>query len=343
MNAVAQLFDHARRFEGRAWLHGIGPGVLASAIVALAATSLSEHYGASAMLFALLLGMAVNFLSVEGRCVPGIAFASRHVLRWGVALLGMRITFSQVTQFGWTPLLIVVISVAATIGFGYAMARVFDLHRHFGLLSGGSVAICGASAAMALAAAFPHHEKKEHALIFTVIGVSTLSTVAMVLYPVIARVLDLDAHQAGVFLGATIHDVAQVVGAGYGMSQETGDTATVVKLLRVAMLLPVVFLVTLGLRWREPKDSRRTGTPLLPGFAVAFALLMLINSTGWVPGPVRHFANDASRACLVMAISAIGMKTQLKDIATVGWRPIALMLGETVFLALLVIGLMRVL
>lgn len=342
MSAVAHIVDQARRFEGRAWLQGIGPGVLASAIVALAATSLSEHYGASAMLFALLLGMAVNFLSVEGRCVPGIAFTSRQVLRWGVALLGMRITLAQVTQFGWGPLLIVVISVAATIGFGYAMARAFGLHRHFGLLSGGSVAICGASAAMALAAAFPHHEKKEHALIFTVIGVSTLSTVAMVLYPVVARLLGLDAHDAGVFLGATIHDVAQVVGAGYGMSQVTGDTATVVKLLRVAMLLPVVFLVTLGTRWGD-SGARRTGTPLLPGFAIAFAVLMLINSTGWVPGAVQNLANDASRACLVTAIAAIGMKTQLKDVATVGWRPIALMLGETVFLAVLVIGLMRLL
>jgi uncharacterized integral membrane protein (TIGR00698 family) len=205
------------------------------------------------------------------------------------------------------------------------------------------VAICGASAAMALAAAFPHHEKKERALIFTVIGVSALSTVAMVLYPVVARLLDLDAHDAGIFLGATIHDVAQVVGAGYGMSQETGDSATVVKLLRVAMLLPVVFLLTLGLRWGQPRGSRQTGTPLLPGFALAFAVLMLINSTGWVPGVVQHVANDASRACLVTAIAAIGMKTQLKDVATVGWRPIALMLGETLFLAVLVIGLMRVL
>ena len=341
MIAVAQLVQQARRFEGRAWLQGIGPGVLASGIVALAATSLSEHYGASAMLFALLLGMALNFLSVDGRCVPGIAFTSRTVLRWGVALLGMRITLAQVTQLGVTPLIIVVVSVAATIGFGYAMARVFNLHRHFGLLSGGSVAICGASAAMALAAAFPHHEKKERALIFTVIGVSTLSTVAMVLYPVIARFLGLDEQDAGIFLGATIHDVAQVVGAGYGMSQATGDTATVVKLLRVAMLLPVVFLVSLGLRWGHGAQS--TGTPLLPGFAVGFAALVLVNSTGWVPGVVQHAANDVSRACLVTAIAAIGMKTQLRDIATVGWRPVALMLGETVFLALLVVGLMRLL
>ncbi|HKY92540.1 MAG TPA: putative sulfate exporter family transporter [Nevskiaceae bacterium] len=322
--------------------HRYGPGLVASGIVAIAATSLSEHYGASAMLYALLLGMAVNFLSVEGRCVPGIALAAKSVLRLGVALLGMRLTLDQVVQFGWGPLLIVVASVATTIGVGYAMARVFGLHRHFGLLSGGSVAICGASAAMALAAAFPSHEKKERALIFTVIGVSTLSTAAMVLYPLLARALGFDDLEAGLFLGATIHDVAQVVGAGYGMSQATGDTATVVKLMRVALLLPVVVMISLGLRIGQPAP-KGDAAPLLPAFAVGFAVLMLINSTGWVPVAVQDAANVASRACLVTAIAAIGMKTQLKEIVTVGWRPVALMLGETVFLAALVIGLMRLL
>lgn len=323
------------------WLDRQLPGLLACVIVAVAATWLSEHYGASAVLFALLLGMAVNFLSDDGRCVQGIALGARGVLRIGVALLGMRITLGQVTQFGWTPAIIVVASVAATIGFGFLGARLFGFHRHFGLLSGGAVAICGASAAMALAAALPGHEKKERALIFTVIVVSTLSTVAMVLYPLLAQKLGFDARQSGLFLGATIHDVAQVVGAGYGMSRETGDVATMVKLLRVAMLLPVVFLISLGLRWKG--DAQAAAGPLLPGFAVAFALLVLLNSTGLVPTLLQHAAGEASRWCLVTAIAAIGMKTQLKEITTVGWRPVALMFGETLFLALLVLGLMALL
>lgn len=306
--------------------------------MALAAGSLSDHYGASAMLYALLLGMAVNFLSVEGRCVPGIALAARGALRLGIALLGLRITLGQVTQFGWAPLAIVVASMAATIGFGFVGARLFGFHRHFGLLSGGSVAICGASAAMALAAALPDHEKKERALAFTVIGVSVLSTVAMVLYPLVAQRLGLDLQQAGLFLGATIHDVAQVVGAGYSVSRETGDVATMVKLLRVAMLLPVVLLVSLSLRARSHPGVAQP--PLLPGFAVAFAALMLLNSTGWVPGALQHAAGEASRALLLVAIAAIGMKTQLREVAAVGWKPVALIVGETVFLAALVIGLM---
>jgi uncharacterized integral membrane protein (TIGR00698 family) len=323
------------------WFDRHWPGLIACAIVALAATSLSEHYGASAMLFALLLGMAVNFLSVEGRCVEGIGLAARSVLRIGVALLGMRITLGQVTQFGWTPLLIVLCSVTATISIGFLGARLFRFHPHFGLVSGGSVAICGASAAMALAAALPYHEKKERALIFTVIGVSTLSTTAMILYPMISHWLNFTPQQAGIFLGGTIHDVAQVVGAGYGMSKETGDIATMVKLLRVAMLLPAVFLISLGLRMQG--GNRDASTPLLPTFAVAFGVLVLVNSTGYVPSFVQGLANEMSRWCLVISIAAIGMKTQLKEIVTVGWKPVALMIGETAFLAVLVIVLMKVL
>ena len=329
------------RLRQKPWLDRHFPGLMACALVALAATSLSEHYGASAMLFALLLGMAVNFLSLEGRCVPGIALTARSVLRIGVALLGMRITLGQVTEFGWTPLVIVTVGVAATIGVGLLGARLFGFHRHFGLLSGGSVAICGASAAMALAAALPGHDKKERALIFTVISVSALSTTAMILYPMLAEALGYDAQQAGIFLGATIHDVAQVVGAGYGMSRDTGDVATMVKLLRVAMLLPVVFIVSLLMR--RNGEATGTETPLLPGFAVGFAALVLINSSGYVPAFVQGAANEASRAFLVMAIAAIGMKTQLRELVEVGWKPVALVLAETLFLAALVVGLMAVL
>ena len=128
------------------------------------------------------------------------------------------------------------------------MRSAFDVL--FGLLTGGATAICGASAALALAAALPAHPGKERATLFTVIGVSALSTRAMIAYPMIVHALDLGPQAAGVFLGATIHDVAQVVGAGYGMSQETGDTATVVKLMRVAMLLPVIVCAAMITRRR---------------------------------------------------------------------------------------------
>ena len=301
------------------------PGVLACAVTAAAATFLSQHYGAPVMLFALLLGLAMNFLSSEGPCKPGIEFSSRTLLRIGVALLGLRITVSQIADLGWQPIAIVVLTVALTIGVSMLAARLMGFQTLFGLLSGGATAICGASAAMALAAALPNHPMKERATLFTVVGVSALSTLVMIVYPMIAQAIGLDPRAAGVFLGATIHDVAQVVGAGYSMSQQTGDVATVVKLMRVAMLLPVILCATLITR-AQGADPTGKRPPLLPMFAVGFLVLACINSTGWLPGVVAKTGSDLSRWLLVASIAGIGMKTQLKELITVGFKPVALMM-----------------
>jgi len=317
------------------------PGVMACAVVAAAATFLADHYGAPVMLFALLLGLAMNFLSGEGPCAAGIEFTGRTVLRLGVALLGLRITVGQIAELGWQPLLIVVLSVVLTIGVSMLLARTMGFQSLFGLLSGGATAICGASAALALAAALPNHPLKERATLFTVIGVSVLSTLTMIVYPMLAKAIGLDPRMAGVFLGATIHDVAQVVGAGYGMSQQTGDVATVVKLMRVAMLLPVIAFAVLLVRARESNEAGGPRPPLLPSFAVAFAVLVAINSTGWLPDVVAKTGSEFSRWCLVASIAGIGMKTQLRELTTVGVKPIVLMLAETVFLAALVLGILR--
>jgi uncharacterized integral membrane protein (TIGR00698 family) len=320
------------------------PGVLACAVVAAAATFLSEHYGAPVLLFALLLGMAMNFLSTDNPCAPGIAFTGSEVLRVGVALLGLRITTEQVAAMGWFPPLLVVVAVVLTIVVSVLAARLSGFKGLFGLLTGGATAICGASAALALAAALPNHPLKERATLFTVIGVSALSTIAMIAYPMIVRALELDPVQAGIFLGGTIHDVAQVVGAGYSLSSETGDSATLVKLMRVAMLLPVIVVAVtitrLGIGGLEG-SAASARPPLLPWFAVVFAALVVVNSLGWIPQPVIALGNDVSRWCLVAAMAGIGMKTQLRELSTVGIKPIVLMVGETVFLALLVLLLLR--
>lgn len=326
------------------------PGVMMSAMVAVAALFLSEHYGAPVMLFALLMGMAVNFLSEDGRCKPGIEFASKQVLRWGVALLGLKITASQVQAMGWQPVLMVVLAVVMTIVFGIVLAQAMGFQKFFGLLSGGAVGICGASAAMAISAAFPQHPQKDRATLFVVISVSTLSTVAMVLYPMVVHGLGLDPMRAGFFLGGTIHDVAQVVGAGYSMGQQTGDAATVVKLMRVAMLVPVIALAA----WMTHSQFKQSSQalvdagmdkpqrpPLLPGFAVVFVLLVVINSLGLLPIWLVNDGNDLSRTFLIGAMSAIGMKTHLKDILSVGWKPVLLMMLETLFLAVLFFAMMQ--
>ena len=316
------------------------PGLLVAGVIALASTWLSQHYNAPVMLFALLIGMAFHFLHEEGRCVAGIEFSSKAVLRFGVALLGARITASQISGLGAEPVLIVVIGIATTIGIGVAASRRLGQRRAFGVLSGGSVAICGASAALAIASVLPRTPESERDTILTVVTVTLLSTVAMVIYPVIAVAIGFDHNDAGVFLGATIHDVAQVVGAGYSISTTTGDVATYVKLLRVAMLLPVVF----GIAFVVSRSAQRgeSGAQVnFPWFLVGFAALVAINSLGYLPAVAAAAANEASRWCLVVAIAALGMKTSFQKLAAVGWKPVAPMMVETLWPALLALAIIR--
>jgi uncharacterized integral membrane protein (TIGR00698 family) len=262
-------------------------------------------------------------------------------LRVGVALLGLRITVVQIAALGWQPIALVLLSVALTIGTSIVVARLLGFRAGFGLLSGGATAICGASAALAIAAALPNHPLKERATLFTVLGVSALSTLAMIAYPVLVHTIGLDAREAGVFLGATIHDVAQVVGAGYSMSPETGDVATFVKLMRVAMLLPVIAITVVSYR-RTGVEPGAKRPPLLPGFAVAFAVLVAVNSLNIIPPAVTKLGADISQWCLVAAVAALGTKTRLRDLAGIGFKPVAMLVGETVFLAVLVLVLVLV-
>jgi uncharacterized integral membrane protein (TIGR00698 family) len=316
-------------------LHAIYPGFLVAATIALASTWLAQHYGAPVMLFALLFGMAFHFLHEEGRCVAGIEFSSRAVLRLGVALLGVRITFAQIASLGVLPVATVIVGVATTILVGVALAHRLGLRSTFGALSGGAVAICGASAALAIASVLPRHDDSERDAILTVVAVTALSTLAMILYPIFVVAIGLDHARAGIFLGGTIHDVAQVVGAGYTVSQETGDIATYVKLLRVAMLLPAVLAISFAL---TRAGAGRASTPALPGFLICFALLVVVNSFGLIPKIIIDLIGDVSRWCLVAAIAALGMKTSFKDLFAVGWRPVGLMLCETLWIAALVLA-----
>jgi len=219
---------------------------------------------------------------------------------------------------------------------GLAIARAMKLDLAFGTLTGGAVAICGASAALAIASILPRHPDSERDASFTVIGVTALSTIAMIVYPVVAGAFGLGPHSAGIFLGATIHDVAQVVGAGYSISTDAGDTATIVKLLRVAMLLPVCLVIGVALHVRGSDAAH--AAPVLPWFAVAFALLVGVASTGWVPQPLLDAGSNLSRWCLVTAIAAIGVKTSLKSLVHMGLKPVMLIVAETLFLAVLVVA-----
>jgi uncharacterized integral membrane protein (TIGR00698 family) len=320
----------------RPWLlhaRSLWPGLALPLLIMLAATFLSEHYGGPQLLYALLFGLAFHFLYQDARCKPGIEFCARTLLRIGVALLGARITLAQIGQLGIGPLATAVIAIASAIALGAWLARRLGLSTDFGLLCGAAVSICGASAALAVAAVMPKTQDNERHTLLTVVGVTGLSTLAMVTYPLLARILRLDDSGAGIFLGGTIHDVAQVVGAGLMMSHETGDVAVIVKLFRVTLLVPVVAV----LAWYWRRRSSGTGdagprTPLLPFFLVGFMALVLANSLGVVTPRINEALGQVSRICLVVAIAALGIKTSFEELVKLGWRPMALMVAETLWL-----------
>ena len=314
------------------------PGLLVAALVAMAAAFLGGHYKGSMLLFALLLGLALHFLSEDRRCAAGIQFASSTVLRIGVALLGLRLTIDHVVTLGWQTVLALMVSVGLTIALGLLLARLFKVGSNLGVLIGGATAICGASAALAISSVLPKSASLERDTALTVVGVTTLSTMAMVVYPIITQWLGFDSVMAGKFIGATIHDVAQVVGAGYSLSQSAGDAATITKLMRVAFLMPVLVVISLVVRAHMAKSigaERTVKTPLLPWFAVVFLVLMLINSTGWVPSLIQSAASDVSQAFLVLAIAGVGLKTSLQEVTQLGWRPVAMIFLVTLGLAFL--------
>jgi uncharacterized integral membrane protein (TIGR00698 family) len=328
------------RLNVETFLRRVYPGVLVALTIALAADWLAGHYKAPVMLFALLFGMTFHFLHEEGRCIPGIEFASKAVLRTGVALLGARITVEQIVALGPVPIAMVVTGVTTTLLVGIGLARLLGLSRPFGVLSGGSVGICGASAALAIASVLPKTKESERDVILAVVVVTGLSTIAMILYPMLVPIIGLDNQRAGLFLGGTIHDVAQVVGAGYMISQKTGDVATYVKLLRVAMLLPVVGTIALVLsRGRIGQSGARVP---IPTFLFGFAGLVALNSVGFLPKPVVDGAGELSRWCLVVAIAALGMKTSFKALIAAGWRPVAVMVLETAWIGGLVLAVVEV-
>jgi uncharacterized integral membrane protein (TIGR00698 family) len=226
--------------------------------------------------------------------------------------------------------------VPATIAFGLLVGRLFGVTTRFAFLSAGAVAICGASAAIAIAAVLPKDEKSEDRLVFTVVGVTILSTVAMILYPILSQLMQFDDQTAGIYLGATIHDVAQVVGAGFSISPEAGKTATLVKLLRVAMLAPVVILTALFLRQYAQADTPEERPPLIPGFVLAFLAFATVNSTLSLPPALISFAASTSGWLLLTAIAAVGLKTKPVDIMKVGRSSAALIVAQTLFMAVLV-------
>jgi len=334
----------------------LAPGVAISAAVAAAAallepllagllsTGLGWSQKIPAIVLALVIGMALHGAASRPQLQPGITWCVKKLLRIAIGLLGLRIAFGDIVGLGLGVALLVVLSMAVTVVAGFALARLFGRDEGYGALAGAATAVCGASATLATTTALPDYKNKEADTVFTVIAANAVSTIVMVLYPPLCLWLELSPLETGVLLGATIHDMAQVVGAGYAVSEPAGNAAVIVKLFRVFLLLPVVLAI--GWWFARGGGAGKAKVPV-PVFALAFLALAAVNSImpsipGLAPvyGPVKAVLGAASQWGLLIAIGALGLGTSLTAILAIGWRHVAVFFGTTlVILAVATAGL----
>jgi uncharacterized integral membrane protein (TIGR00698 family) len=302
------------------------PGLAVSAAATLAAAYLSEHYHAPLTLMALLIGLALNFLQSHKALALGLSFASRTLLRIGIVLVGARVSFSQMVALGLPALLAVVLIVALTLCAGLVAARAFRLSAPFGVLAGGAVAICGASAALALASVLGERRINQAQLTLVLVGISAMSSCALFFYPIMAHQLAFNDTRAGFMLGASIHDVAQALGAGYAYSDAAGQIATIVKLSRVALLAPVMALVALF--FPLERGSKLRVSPL-PWFVLGFFLLAGLHSMGFVPMRWGETLQSLAAILLACSVTATGIRAPMADILRGGLRPFLVIIAAS--------------
>ena len=325
----ADLFCDIEPSARLTWRH-LAPGLTVVTLGTLAAGFLSDRYGAPLTLMALLVGLSLNFLGADRKSAPGVDFASSSLLRFGIVLIGARVHIDQMIALGPVAMVAILGIVALAISAGIIAARVLGETIAFGALAGAAVGICGASAAMALATTLGARRANDGQLTLVLVGISAMSAGAMAIYPLVAHALNFTDLQAGFLLGASIHDVAQAVGAGYSYSPRAGEIAAIVKLTRVALLAPVLAIVAASL----PRGSTGARGPTVPWFVAGFFAVAGVNSLGWIPARASDSANVIAVALLAAAVTATGIRAPITRLVAAGPRPLIIIF----FATLLVFG-----
>ncbi len=328
--------------------HATGAGVPASpgapwagltlcALLAAAAVAISELPAVkdalhlSALLLVILLGMAWrSLLPLPAAALPGIRVAQRPVLRWAVAGLGFRLSLPELARIGGPSLAVVVVSTAAALAFGWWVALRLGVREKLALLLGVGGAICGASAVVA-ADTVVHGDKRDAPVALGVI--TLLGTIGIVLYPALYHLLAPGERAYAVWNGASLHEMAQVVAAGFAVSDEAGRVSTVVKLARITLLAPVVIGLGVWLRHAHRGDGRARVAPV-PWFLVLFVAFAALNSTGWLPASWLEVLRRADLWLLCVGMAGVGLQTGFADLKAAGPRPILAGALQWVFLAL---------
>jgi uncharacterized integral membrane protein (TIGR00698 family) len=313
-------------------------GLSLAGLLAVVSVALAQQLGGllSPLIFAILFGLVMgNLLPAlsQGKWQPGLEFCKKRLLRIGVAFYGINITLQQVAEVGAGALVVDILMLGSTLFIAWWLGRRWlGLDGPTALLVGSGSAICGAAAILAAEPVLRARPQQTAMAVGTVVLFGTL---AMLLYPLLYPWLGLSPQAMGIYTGATIHEVAQVVAAGSAMGDEVARVAIISKLTRVMMLAPVLLL--LGYLLSRGSDNAPAARAPLPWFAFGFVAVVVANSllslpAAWVDA-IRHLDTWA----LTMAMAALGLSTQLGALRAVGIKP--LLLAGILFLHLTLGGL----
>ena len=318
----------------------LAPGLIAGLLLAVLAKLLAGSLHAPAPLIAVVLGMMLGALGLQAQLGAGLDIFAKPGLRLGVAMMGAQISWSEFAALGGPAIVASGAVVLGGLGIGALAGTALGLPFAEALIAAAACSICGASAALAASQAAPASPANQRTTALVIVGVNLLSTVAMLAYPPIAKALGLTAHQAGVFFGLSIHDVAQVAGAGASVSPETASTAALAKLSRIVWLGPAVILIGLMLT-RSKEGGVVGGLKAPPLFVLGFAALAAGRGLGLIPPALVATMATCSSFLLLAGVGAISAKLGPKALLEVKPR-LAIMLGVvTVAVAILAYALTR--
>lgn len=308
------------------WLYPVLPGVALSAGLALVATflhTLPQLSILSSMILAIALGILVrNTIGVATIYEPGIRFTLRRLLRVAIALLGLQLNLAQIMEVGSTGLAIVALSLFSTFCFTCWLGKQLGIRQQLTHLIAAGTAICGASAVIATNAVT---QSSDEDAAYAVATVTVFGTVSMFLYPMISNLLHLTPQAFGIWCGASIHEVAQVIAAAFQAGTVSGQLATVTKLSRVLLLAPTILMLGLISSRQACQNSNRTfQIPPLPWFILGFMAFAGLNSLGIVPATEKSILIMANQFLLTTAIAAMGLETKLHKIVQAGLKPLYL-------------------
>ena len=328
------MTDLAAKMPAR--LPEVFPGVMIAALIGAVAFGLHQLPHMSAVSPAILAAVIGLFLAhavkLPDRAEAGIAFSSRSLLRWAVALLGLQVSFGQIVAIGWTGFVIVAAGLAVSFLTIRAVGRALGVAPKLAELIAAGTSICGASAVAGVNAVTGAEDED---VAYAVAMVTLFGTAAMLLYPLIDHWLMLDARRYGLWAGASIHEVAQVVGATAQVGPAATQSGAIAKLTRVLMLAPLVMTLRFG---RRKAEAGNTGAAV-PLFVIGFLALVAVNSLIALPHELTALAGQVSGFLLAVALGAMGLKTHINGLKAKGWAPLALGAFGTVFISLFTLGL----